>query len=364
MAMCRYVKKYFINKNLDFLLLGGSVVPFLGVIILLKIFLDSAALDTIHVMTSFIAFYILQFFVNFPHFMQSYMLLYSDFTSKISLKKEKSRLYLHYSVIGLFIPLLMTIYYVYSIFEQNVYLIGYSINVMLFFVGWHYVKQGYGILISDGVLKKIFFSSKEKCILKVNGYIFWLMTWTAFNTENNIFYTYDNVQKFIEIEHYLFNFPEYIYLSLLYISVISFLMIMVIFYKAFQEHRDGLINGMTAYIVSVYLWRIPVLIDPIFVAIVPFLHSLQYMVIVRRYQINKTQKYNWFYLKSMIGGAAIFVGVPMIFYIATTFLQLNYTYLFIHYLVMTWVFINIHHYFIDHVIWRKENKDVARYLFS
>jgi len=31
---------------------------------------------------------------------------------------------------------------------------------------------------------------------------------------------------------------------------------------------------------------------------------------------------------------------------------------------MFWVFINIHHYFIDNVIWRRENTDVSKYLFS
>ena len=31
---------------------------------------------------------------------------------------------------------------------------------------------------------------------------------------------------------------------------------------------------------------------------------------------------------------------------------------------MVWGMINIHHYFMDSVTWRKENKDVGRYLFQ
>jgi heme A synthase len=29
-----------------------------------------------------------------------------------------------------------------------------------------------------------------------------------------------------------------------------------------------------------------------------------------------------------------------------------------------WIFINVHHYFIDNVIWRGENPDTRRYLFG
>ncbi|MEX1317921.1 MAG: hypothetical protein AB1Z22_12465, partial [Synechococcaceae cyanobacterium] len=29
-----------------------------------------------------------------------------------------------------------------------------------------------------------------------------------------------------------------------------------------------------------------------------------------------------------------------------------------------WIFINIHHYFMDSVMWRRENHEVAQYLFN
>ena len=34
------------------------------------------------------------------------------------------------------------------------------------------------------------------------------------------------------------------------------------------------------------------------------------------------------------------------------------------FLFMFWVFINVHHYFLDNVMWRRENPDTSRYLFS
>jgi hypothetical protein len=34
------------------------------------------------------------------------------------------------------------------------------------------------------------------------------------------------------------------------------------------------------------------------------------------------------------------------------------------FLFVAWVFLNIHHYFIDNVIWRRENPEAKAYLFT
>jgi hypothetical protein len=31
---------------------------------------------------------------------------------------------------------------------------------------------------------------------------------------------------------------------------------------------------------------------------------------------------------------------------------------------MFWIFINVHHYFLDNVMWRRENPDTGKYLFG
>ena len=32
-------------------------------------------------------------------------------------------------------------------------------------------------------------------------------------------------------------------------------------------------------------------------------------------------------------------------------------------LFMWWIFINVHHYFLDNTMWRKENPDISKHLF-
>jgi hypothetical protein len=34
------------------------------------------------------------------------------------------------------------------------------------------------------------------------------------------------------------------------------------------------------------------------------------------------------------------------------------------FLFMFWIFINVHHYFIDNVIWRRDNPETGAYLFG
>ena len=33
------------------------------------------------------------------------------------------------------------------------------------------------------------------------------------------------------------------------------------------------------------------------------------------------------------------------------------------FLFVFWIFINVHHYFLDNVMWRRENPDTKKYLF-
>jgi len=45
-------------------------------------------------------------------------------------------------------------------------------------------------------------------------------------------------------------------------------------------------NGIIAYLTTLYLWVIFVRVNPLVLAVVPTFHSLQYLAVVWRYQIN------------------------------------------------------------------------------
>jgi hypothetical protein len=118
--------------------------------------------------------------------------------------------------------------------------------------------------------------------------------------------------------------------------------------------------------------------------VIPAFHSLQYLLFVWRFQINKAQasaarppRLRRLRLSTQLQGVAAFAGFMLL---GETlgwfgFLGLPHTLdLAVAYdrgvwgaglfLFMIFMFINIHHYFIDNVIWRKENDEVRQYLFA
>src|SRR5690606_31756814 len=91
---------------------------------------------------------------------------------------------------------------IWCFFAQNPAMLGYSVSAMYFFVGWHYVKQGYGILITLSVYKGIFYSDRSKKILTFNAYAAWVYAWVKNNQ-------LASAQFFYDIPHKSFDLPEW-----------------------------------------------------------------------------------------------------------------------------------------------------------
>jgi len=126
---------------------------------------------------------------------------------------------------------------------------------------------------------------------------------------------------------------------------------------------------MTAYFVSLYAWLL--VRDPIVLLWIPLFHSLQYLAVVWRFQSNKLRQtpsaarpHVRLALFIVAGTALGYAG----FWALPNWLDANVPYdrtLFGNSLFFfaCWIFINVHHYLLDTVMWRKGNPDVARYLF-
>src|SRR5262249_21393498 len=144
------------------------------------------------------------------------------------------------------------------------------------------------------------------------------------------------------------------------------------------------LNGLVGYVCAVYLWLLAARLDPVFLYVIPAFHSLQYLLFVWRFQINKTQasaarqpRWRRLGLSVPLQGLAAFAAFILLGEALGWFgflglphsLDLTIAYdrnvwgtsLYIFIFTM---FINIHHYFIDNVIWRKENAEVRQYLFA
>src|SRR6201999_2708235 len=92
------------------------------------------------------AMVLLAFVINNPHFANSYQIFYRGFGDRLSPSAPavQRRRYLY---AGIFVPLAIVGFLAYCFVAADRTALGLAGDAMALFVGWHYVKQGYGMLM-------------------------------------------------------------------------------------------------------------------------------------------------------------------------------------------------------------------------
>ncbi|MBZ9700559.1 MULTISPECIES: hypothetical protein [unclassified Mesorhizobium] len=362
-------QRYLFGPLADFLMLGGSAFLILPALYFVPTKYDSLVAA---------AMFFLAYLINYPHFAHSYQLFYRNFGSKVRGEGYDRGLQIRYIFAGIVVPLLMVGFFAYGSITANARLLGNAANAMFFFVGWHYVKQGYGMLMVDAVLKRRFFTNPDKKILLVNSYAVWLFAWLQTNTAVS-------QAKYYGLEYYTFATPAWLNTIALSAAAASTAATVVMLINRWSKNGGSLpYNGVVAYIASLYLWILVVRINPLWLLVVPALHSLQYLAVVWRYQSNverdgpDAQKVPDSRILSVLGpiyrtrvlGFVVAGGVlgGLGFWLIPAALTALIPYdkevlgssLFF-FIVL--IFINVHHYFLDNVMWRRGNPEVSKYLF-
>jgi hypothetical protein len=278
------------------------------------------------------------------------------------------------------VPAALAVFLAYSMIFGDDLMLGYGANFMGFLIGWHYTKQGYGMLMVDAALKRQFFDGAEKKILLINSYAVWALAWLMINSilsERDLW----------GIQYYMFSIPpQVLAVGFCFASATSAMTVSILINKWRANGGSLPASGVAAYVVSLYLWMLFVRWNMLWLLIVPALHSLQYLVVVARYRMNqerdredaheppRPQPLGCIFRRRDQMRYAGFVGLGVIlgyvgFWGAPEFLQAVIPYdraMFgaTVFLFVFWVFINVHHYFLDNVMWRSQNPDVRKYLFG
>lgn len=303
--------------------------------------------------------YAVAFLVNYPHFTISYQLLYVDYWKKIFTD-------FRFFWAGVIVPLLLVAYIIWAHFEQTEQSLAYFVEFMFVIVGWHYVKQSYGAVMVTASLKKYYFSAVERNVMKFNLYALWLTSFLSFNIGEM------PPNDYWGIKYYSLGFPmEAIYTT--YVLTAGSLLIfgIIVLRRIIQTKTWPPINSILSF-VSIYAWFLPVLYDPIFFLAIPFFHSIQYftfVVALKKKEGDAQSKSKdagiklaaTYLIVAIISGALLFELIPRVLDVAVDY---NHD-LFGEglFLFLFSVSINIHHYFIDNVIWRRDNEHVSKHLF-
>jgi hypothetical protein len=301
--------------------------------------------------------------INNPHFANSYQIFYRDFWRKLT--SYPSGLRWRYLLAGVIIPIILAGFFTSVIILQSPRILGVGTNLMLFFVGWHYVKQGYGMAMVDAVFKRSFYSDPEKKTLVWNSYALWIFSWCLFN---NIFAGTET--RYFGISYFAIPVPTLVVALMAGASALTTVRVVTMVRNRLSNQKRIAWNGLIAYAVSLYAWLL--IRDPIVLLWIPLFHSLQYLAVVWRFEYNRSSA-----LESSIRPTirfALFIALGLglgylCFWVVPNILDAKVTYskeLFGNalFLFVFWIFINVHHYFLDSVMWRKGNPDVQEHLFA
>lgn len=334
---------YLISNSVDFILIGGAA---LLTFLIITIFNLNLGLDIVFIM------FVLAFFVNSPHFMISYQIFYSSGLKKVFNKSS-------FFFVGFIIPIILIMIISVGMYYQNDLPFLFMLVSMFFLVGWHYIKQTYGCFIVYSAGNKIYYSKLEQNLIKFSLYPLWIFSFLKL-------FTSDHVQNFWGLEYKFPNFLSDFTTLMGLASIIGFFVfILLIMYGYFFKRIKPNLIALTPMII-IYIWMSPIFWHEIYFYMIPFFHSLQYFLFTGAYTKNKIKKESlgtrgWlmWWGGAFVSGAVFFEFLPK--YLDSIFYQGNSitSNLF---LISFIFFINIHHYFIDSVIWRGSNLDVRENL--
>lgn len=352
-------RRYLFGGIPDTLLLGGASIVVLLIIRLVSGTSDDARAQSL-VVTLFLAN-----LINHPHFAQSYLIFYRDFAKKLSTYPTNLRL--GYLFSGVVVPLLLAgCMFLLIMRNTSPGVLGYITNFMFFLVGWHYVKQGYGMCMVGAALQRAFFTPLEKKLLLINAYAVWVLSWVLQNEM-----VAPTSTEYWGIPFNPITFPDWTKAVLTLVAAATTAAVAIAIMRRLRLGKPLAAPGFLAYVTTLYLWLL--VRDPIVLLWIPLFHSIQYMTVVARLELNRTEKRHTqkqkrllvlflFYIASVGLGYFFFWQIPSI--LDQRLAQVSGPYGGALFIYCFWVFINIHHYFLDTIMWRKGNPDVAMHLFS
>ncbi len=308
--------------------------------------------------------------INFPHFAHSYQLLYRGFIERL---RNGSRIVkIRYWWAGVAAPAALVAYLFGAYLTENPASLGMAANLMLFLVGWHYMKQGFGVLVVLSARKAIFYSKAERRLFLFNGHAVWISAWMALND------TFSE-KAMLGIQYTTWQVPGFLVVATSWLAVATTVGLVAALFRRWAAARPISFTGLLGYGSALYLWVVARYLDPVYALLVPSFHSLQYLLFVWRYEITKARvesarfdasfrtrrmvtRFAGFIAIGIILGWLGFTGLPILLQgVVAPDTSIYGPSVFVF---MFAVGINIHHYLIDNVIWRRENEDARRYLFA
>jgi hypothetical protein len=286
--------------------------------------------------------------INMPHFMASYRLVYG---SRESILRHRWA--------SIYVPSILLAYIVLALWEarESQVLVIILITVASAYLAWHYTGQVWGMMASYAFLEGTPFAKQERFLIRTGLRILlaWHLSW----------FLYTQLRNPALVR------PAYLLMSAG--TFVAFVLGVVGLVKL--RRRTGRMPPLRALVAwsALFVWYAVMARDPKAIFWIQIAHALQYLAFPLRVEINRTSRSVKEHGRIALHMAGYAVALLAISYLVTQVVPAPAMSAVGKIFgeapgkvapVMLLMFINIHHYFTDGVIWHISNPEVRRDLFA
>jgi len=310
--------------------------------------------------------------IAYPHFLLSYQLLYSDYRNKAFRQRQ-------FVLVSVVVPLALIALLSVGFFGQNLVVLEWLVAAMYTLVGWHYVKQIYGVMVVIGARRGYSLSQKERSFLRGHLYLLWVTALLPRHTRDWVPPRMTSVtHDFYGIRRIGLSLPPALLWLTYGLVLVSFFGLAFLCWRRYREGKGMPPRSFLVAYLSGLLWQLPLFWYPEFLVMIPIFHGLQYWLFVLTFKKNETRarleksgsstrEKLWL---SMVGyfGLAVVLGavgfelLPRLLNHVAGHGAWNTNGL--SFVLPFWLFLNLHHYFIDSVLWKGSYPEIRAYLLS
>jgi hypothetical protein len=368
----------------DFWLLGGASILVWLVMFATQGFRAAWAIDQQFKNLTFTTAS-LSLLVNYPHFLISYKLAYSRGRAFVTAHAWQlvvaptvmiatfAYAFLYYNTPVSQLPVLSALSRALAGYGNNArvlsgprlgdVLFALTFNVMIFTVGWHYTKQVFGCMMVYAFFDKYRFTPRQRNITKYALLSIWWLNFAQGNqagAQNN----------FSQFKYYSFDLPDILVPITAGIVALGFVAVIYeVFWKNYKEHGQRPGVNMVVPFLALYVWWLPITRQyEFYFLLTPFFHSLQYLAFVYKMEDTRLRglrhpevRGTLIAVATVVAGWLAFEFVPNE---VDTALGTFSSWQMFFFFTAAMLFINIHHYFIDNVLWKFRDPEVQKYLLA
>lgn len=354
------------SRTWEFLLTGGGTLVVLPLCLSLPRLLG---MDTAELGVGFLTFHAAHL-INDPHFAVTYLLFYRDIKARLFGSTVPRAQRVRYALAGFVAPLVLAVWAIAALVGASASSLGALTQLMFLLVGWHYVKQSFGVLTVLSARRGVSFGGWERRAVLAHCFIGWAYAWAS---------PFDPGRSVEEkgVIYRTWAHPTWLEPATRGLFWASALPLAWLLVRKWRREGSLPFSPLVGLLCSVWLWTVFSGLDPLFMYAIPALHSVQYLYFVwllKRAHAHARALPPEFGPRVgsvLLGYALGAVGLGLVLFHllpggldaalvnrrAAASSPLGLT----PYFAALFAVVNLHHYFMDFVIWRRENPE-TRYL--